>query len=70
MRAPNTKSRTEPTLARAGPLKPAATMPPTVAPAPKCGGSKASDWPCSAKAASSSAKGVPPRAVTTSSLGS
>jgi hypothetical protein len=38
--------------------------------APKCGGSKARYWPCSASAASSSASGVPPRTVTTSSVGS
>ena len=47
-----------------------AIMPPTVAPGPKCGGSNARHWPFSANAASSSASGVPQRAVTTSSLGS
>ena len=47
MRAPSTKSRTAPALARRGPDRPAATQPPRVAPAPKCGGSKASIWPCS-----------------------
>ena len=57
-------------LARAGPLSPAATMPPIVAPLPKCGGSKAKLWPFSAKAASTSSKGVPQRTVMTSSLGS
>jgi hypothetical protein len=31
--------------ARRGPDRPAATQPPTVAPGPKCGGSKASIWP-------------------------
>jgi len=40
-----------------------------LADAPKCGGSKASIWPCSASAASSVASGVPARAVTTSSDG-
>jgi hypothetical protein len=45
-------------------------MPPTVPPDAKRGGSKGSHWPRSASAASSSASGVPARAVTTSSVGS
>ena len=67
---PRMKSRSAPTLARAGPLRPLATMPPTVAPGPKCGGSKGRHWPWLANKSSSSVKGVPARAVTTSSLGS
>jgi hypothetical protein len=57
-------------LARRGPDRPAATAPPKVAPSPKCGGSKASIWFCSASTASISASGVPQRAVITSSVGS
>src|SRR6218665_883861 len=48
-------------------------MPPTVAlsvaPRAKCGGSNGRHCPCSAKAASSSASGVPARTVATHSLG-
>ncbi len=71
--APSTKSRSAPTDCRRGPDRPAAKAPPTVAclsPPAKCGGSKASIWRCSASAASTSASGVPLRAVTTSSAGS
>ncbi|KAG1167225.1 hypothetical protein G6F35_017796 [Rhizopus arrhizus] len=68
-RVPSTKSRKAPALMRRGPDSPAATQPPTVAAAPKCGGSNASIWPFSANAASSSASGVPARTVTTSSDG-
>src|SRR2546430_2505309 len=49
---------------------PAATMPPSVAPSPKCGGSKASICPRSRIADSMAARRVPQRAVITSSEGS
>ena len=45
-------------------------MPPTVPDVPKRGGSNGRHWPRSASAASSSVSGVPPYAVTTSSVGS
>ena len=67
---PSTWSRTDPTAARDGPESPAATMPPTVEPGAKRGGSNGRHWPFSASSASSSASGVPARAVTTSSVGS
>mmetsp|Transcript_9619 Transcript_9619/g.22338 ORF Transcript_9619/g.22338 Transcript_9619/m.22338 type:complete len:262 (+) Transcript_9619:144-929(+) len=44
--APSRWSRTEPRAARAGPDRPAATMPPTVPLPPKRGGSKAKRWRC------------------------
>ena len=68
--APSTKSRKAPALARRGPDSALATTPPTVAPGPKWGGSKASICLRAASAASISASGVPQRAVITSSVGS
>jgi hypothetical protein len=56
--------------ARAGPDRPAATIPPTVPPAPKRGGSNARCWPPPARTASTSVRGVPASAVITSSVGS
>src|SRR4029078_11791697 len=47
----------------------AAMTPRSVAAGPWWGGSNASIWPCAASSASSSASGVPARAVTTSSPG-
>ena len=58
--APSTKSRTAPAAARgAGRTGRPRPCRRGSRPAPKCGGSNASIWPCSASAASISASGVP-----------
>ena len=68
--APNTKSRAAPAYTRRGPDRPAAITPPRLGSAPNAGGSKARNWPWAASAASIWDKGVPQRAVMTSSEGS
>ena len=67
---PRMWSRTAPANGRRGPDKPQATVPPTVASAPKRGGSNASACSRSDNADSTSAKVVPAFAQTNNSLGS
>ena len=69
-RVPSTKSRAAPAYGRAGPESPAAIVPPMVAASPCAGGSNASICPRALSAAFTSASGVPPRAESTSSVGS
>ena len=69
-RTPRMKSRTPPKRKRPGPLSPAATVPPSVAPASASTGSKGRYCPRSASAAAISRTGVPAAAVNVNSLGS